>query len=37
MKEPPTEAAYFSGLALMCWTYSLARSRSLREVVGSVI
>ena len=27
---------YFSEFSLMCWTYSLASSKSLREVVGSV-
>jgi hypothetical protein len=29
--------SYFSELCLMYWTYSSARSKSLRDVVGSVI
>ena len=32
----PMRRSYFSELSLMCWTYSLASSKSLREVVGSV-
>jgi hypothetical protein len=37
--EPPvqTGAPYFSELCLRCWTYSSAKSKSLREVAGSVI